>query len=125
MESNIIIPTFTVLLKNGVLNKRFQEKFMLTLLQKRKRMNSKKDPQDSCGYTPRTERLCHSIFRRIFLLLRYSGKTCLDRQGKKTRSKDNRFARTLPFVWSRKHGPKTAIQTGRTINSTPKPSLTF
>ena len=63
-------------------------------------------------YPPRTERLCHSIFRRIFLLLRYSGKTCLDRQGKKTCSKDNRFTRSFLFVWSCKYdGPKTVIQT--------------
>ena len=60
-----------------------------------------------------------------FFFYDISGKTCLDCQGKKTCSKDNRFARTLLFVWSCKHGPKAAIQTGRTINSTPKPSLTF
>ena len=45
MESNIIIPIFTVLLKNGVLNRKYQEKFMLKPLQKKKRMNLKKDGQ--------------------------------------------------------------------------------
>ena len=31
-------------------------------------MNLKKDQPDTCGYPTPKERVCHSIFRRIFLL---------------------------------------------------------
>ena len=71
------------IVKKWGFKQKYQEKFMLTLLQKRKRMNSKKDQPDTCGYPTPKERVCHSIFRRIFLLLRYTGKTCLDRSRKK------------------------------------------
>jgi hypothetical protein len=44
--SDIIPITFTALLKNGVLNRKYQEKYMLTQIQKKKRrMNSKKDTE--------------------------------------------------------------------------------
>ncbi len=87
------------IVKKWGLKQKVPRKIMLKPLLRKRRMNLKKDPPDTCGYPTPKERVCHSIFRRIFLLLRFSGKTCLDRQGKKTRSEDNRFARTLLFVW--------------------------
>ena len=41
----------------------------------------------------------------------------MDRQGKKTCSKDNRFKPTLLFVWCCKHGPKAVIQTDAKFNT--------
>jgi transposase len=63
-EVSYIIPiTFTVLLKNGVLNRKCQEKYMLTQLQKKRKRLSKKDRTDTCGYTGQRERVYCSIDR--------------------------------------------------------------
>ena len=58
--------------KKWGLKQKVPRKIMLKPLLRKRRMNLKKDQPDTCGYPTPKERVCHSIFRRIFLLLRFT-----------------------------------------------------
>ena len=98
--------------KKWGLRQKIPSKVQLTLLQKRKRMNSKKDLQDSCGYL-HEQKDFHSIFRRIFLLLRFLVRRVWMVR-KKDRNKDTGSHDFSCLFGAVSDGPKAVIQTGRT-----------
>jgi hypothetical protein len=68
-ESDIILITYTVYFVEGVLNIRFQERYMETPLQKRKRMNLKKGLTNICGHLPPTRKEEEEKKRKDFAIV--------------------------------------------------------